>query len=150
VEETVPKEQKPAAELSRIANQTLDQTRGAVDAYFDILKRTISSAPSGGTEFGETLKSYAEKNIDTTHEFVKRLTQAKDFQQIVQIQTEFVQSMMNAFGEQTKSLTEAYIKTTADVVKKPLAGIPEKRASLYALMHYNQIHRGHDHLGNVG
>jgi hypothetical protein len=27
----VPKEQKPAAELSRIANQTLDQTRGAVD-----------------------------------------------------------------------------------------------------------------------
>jgi hypothetical protein len=119
----MPKEQKPAEESSGIAKQSMEQARGAVDIYFDYLKRTISSTPSGGTEFGEKLKSYAEKNITTTHEFVKQLSQAKDFQEIVRIQTEFVQSLVNAFGEQTKSLTEAYTQAAADIVKKPLAGM---------------------------
>lgn len=117
------KEQKSAEELSGIAKQTMEQARSAVDMYFDYVKKTISSAPSGGTELGEKLKSYAEKNITTTHEFVKRLSQAKDFQEMVQIQTEFMQSLVNAFGEQTKSLTEAYTKAAADAAKKPLLGM---------------------------
>jgi hypothetical protein len=40
---------------------------------------TVSSAPSGGTENGEKLKSCADANLATTHEFVKRLSQ--EFQQ---------------------------------------------------------------------
>ena len=42
---------------------------------------------------------------------------------MVRIQTEFMQSLMNAFGEQTKSLTDAYNKTAADTVKRPLTGM---------------------------
>jgi hypothetical protein len=114
---------KPVEELSGIAEQTMEQARGAVDVYFDYLKQAISSTPSGGTELGEKLKSYAEKNVSTTHEFVKQLSQAKDFQEMVRIQTEFMQSLVNTFGEQTKSLAEAYTKTAADLVNKPLAGI---------------------------
>ena len=102
------KEQRPVAKLSGIAERTIEQGRDAVDMYFDTLKRTISSYPTGGTEFGEKLKSYAETNISTTHEFVKRLSQTKDFQEAVRIQTEFMQSMIASFGEQTKSLTDAY------------------------------------------
>ena len=113
------KDQKPVEELSGIA----EQARGAVDVYFDYLKEAISSIPSAGTELGEKLMSYAEKNVTTTHEFVKQLSQAKDFQEMVLIQTEFMQSLVNAFGEQTRSLGEAYTKGASDAVKKPLAGM---------------------------
>jgi hypothetical protein len=51
------------------------------------------------------------------------LSQAKDFQEMARIQTEFMQSMVNAFGEQTRSLAEAYTKAASDVVKKPLTGM---------------------------
>jgi hypothetical protein len=51
------------------------------------------------------------------------LSQAKDFQEMVRIQTEFMQSLVNAFGEQTRSLGEAYTKAASDAVKKPLAGM---------------------------
>jgi hypothetical protein len=122
-EEGMAKEQKPVAQLSGIAERTIEQGRDAVDMYFDTLKRTISSYPTGGTEFGEKLKSYAETNISTTHEFAKRLSQAKDFQEMVGIQTEFMQSIMNTFGEQAKSLTDAYTQAAAGIVKKPLAGM---------------------------
>ena len=112
----------PDGTLSAFATQTIEQARSAVDTYFDYLKRTVSAAPSGGTAYGEKLKSCAEANLATTHEFVKRLSQAQDFSEMVRIQTEFMQSLVNTFGEQTKLLAEAYTKTAADVAKKPFTG----------------------------
>jgi len=38
----------------------------------------IASVPSGGSVFGEMVKAYAEKNVDTTQEFARQLSQAKD------------------------------------------------------------------------
>jgi hypothetical protein len=40
-------------ELSAIGEQTMAHAYSAMDYYFDHLKETIASAPSGGTEFGE-------------------------------------------------------------------------------------------------
>ncbi len=117
------KDQKPAEELSGIAKQTMEQARAAVDTYFDFLKKTVSATPSGGTEFGEKLKSYTEANLATTHEFVRQLSEVKDFNEMVRIQTEFMQSLANAMGEQTKELAEVYTKTAADIARKPFAGI---------------------------
>jgi hypothetical protein len=117
------KDQKPAEDLSAFATQTMEQARNAVDTYFDYLKRAVSSAPSGGTEYGEKLKSCAEANLATTHEFVRRLSQAQDFSEMARLQAEFMQSLVNAVGEQTKILAEAYTKTAANVAKNPLPGM---------------------------
>jgi hypothetical protein len=68
---------------------------------------------------GEKLKSYAEKNIAATKEYVQKLSQAKYFQDIVRIQTEFMQMQFNAFGERTKGLGEAFAKAATDAVKAP-------------------------------
>jgi hypothetical protein len=108
------------AKAKQAVEQTMEQTRGAVDSYFDYLKKTVSSTPSGGSEFSEKLKTHAEKNITAAHEFIKQLSQAKDFQDLVRIQTEFMQDQLKEFAEQTKSLGEAYTKAAADAVNKPL------------------------------
>jgi hypothetical protein len=105
--------------LHAIAEQTKEQVRGAVDTYFDLLKKTISSYPSGGTEFGEKLKSYSEKNIASTHQFIKQLTQAKDFQDMMRIQTEFMQTQLSTFGEQTESLGRAYTNAATAAINTP-------------------------------
>jgi hypothetical protein len=41
------------------------------------------------------------------------LTQAKDFQDIFRIQTEFMQAQLKEFDEQTRSLGEAFTKAAA-------------------------------------
>jgi hypothetical protein len=102
-------------EMNAAAKQVMAHAFGAVDGYFDNLKKTISAAPSGGTEFGERLKSYAEKNAAATHDFMKQLSQAKDLQDIFRIQTEFVQAQVSAFSEQTKSLGESFAKAAGDL-----------------------------------
>jgi hypothetical protein len=42
---------------------------------------------------------------------------------MVRIQTEFMESLVNTFGEQTKSPADAYTKTAAEAMKNPLSGM---------------------------
>jgi len=104
-------------ELNAAAKQAMEQAHQAVDTYFDFLKKTVSSFPSGGTELGEKLKDHSIQNITAIHELVKKLSQARDFQEALRIQTEFMQSHLNALGEQMKGLGDTYAKA-ADVVSK--------------------------------
>jgi hypothetical protein len=103
--------------MRQSVEETKEQALGAADTYFDFLNKTISSFPSGGTEFGEKLKRFAEKNVAATHQFIQQLSQAKDFQDALRIQTEFMQTQMQAFAEQATSLAEAFTKTAASEVK---------------------------------
>jgi hypothetical protein len=69
--------------MKQAVEETKGQALGAADTYFDFLNKTISSFPSGGREFGEKLKSFAEKNLAATHQFIQQLSQAKDFQDVL-------------------------------------------------------------------
>jgi hypothetical protein len=113
------KDQKPADQMDALSKQAMAQAHQALDVYFDFLKKSVSSFPSGGTELGEKLKDQSLQNINAVHEFVKRFRQAKDFEAALRIQTEFMQSQLHAFGQQIKSLGEAYTKEAVGGVKMP-------------------------------
>ena len=116
---TMAKDQKPADQMDAFSKQPMEQAHEALDVYFDFLKRSVSSFPSGGTELGERLKDQSVQNIIAVRELVKKLSQAKNFEEAFRIQTEFMQSQLHAFGEQIKSLGEAYTKEAAGGVKMP-------------------------------
>jgi len=65
------KEKSEGDEFNAIGKQTMARAYSAMDYYFDHLKKTIASAPSGGTEFGEKVKASAEQNISATQEYVR-------------------------------------------------------------------------------
>ena len=113
------KDEKPTDQVDAFSKQVMAQAHEALDTYFDFLKKTVSSFPSGGTDLGEKLKDQSVQNITAMHELVKRLSQVKDFEEALRIQTEFMQSQLHAFGEQIKSLGEAYAKEAAGGVKMP-------------------------------
>jgi hypothetical protein len=112
------KDQKPADQMDGLTKQAMQQAHEALDAYFDFLKKSVSSFPSGGTDLGEKLKDQSVQNITAMHELVKRLSQAKDFEEALRIQTAFMHSQLNALGKQATSWGEAFTKATAEVAKK--------------------------------
>ena len=63
------------------------------------------------------MRSYTERNISAAGDFVHKLSQAKDFQDIIRIQTEYMQTQFSIWAEQTKGLTEAFIKAATTAVK---------------------------------
>jgi len=107
-------------EVHPVVKQAIEQSTVGLDQYFEFLKKNLASFPTGGTELGEKLKEYTDKNITSVQEFLKSLRGAKDFQDVVKIQTEFMHSQLNAFAEQAKGFAEAYTKATTDAGGKRL------------------------------
>ena len=103
----------PFDEMNATAKQMKEQTLVVTDDYFKFLKKAIFSNPSRGTEVGDVLKSQAEKNIDLFQEFVHKLSDAKDFQGVLRVQTDFMQSQFVAISEQTKNVSEACCSKSA-------------------------------------
>ena len=103
----------------RALDQTMAQTRGAMEQYFNFMQKAFSMTPFGGTELAEKMKGFTEANIASAQAFVQRLSQAKDFQDALQIQTEYMQTQFQTLGEQTRSLAESFTSATTSAVKNP-------------------------------
>ena len=106
-------------QTGQAVEQTMAQTRGAMDQYFNFMQKAFSSSPFGGSELTEKMQSFTAENIASAQNFVQKLGQAKDFQDAMQIQTEYMQGQFQKFGEQTRSLTESFTKATTGAVKNP-------------------------------
>ena len=111
--------ERAVKQAEQVVEKTIDQTRGALDNYFSFMQKAFSFYPMGGTELTENMNRYTAQNISAARDFVHKLSQAKDFQDIIRIQTEFMQTQFSVFTEQTKSLTEAFTKAATTTVKPP-------------------------------
>ena len=118
-------DKKPSENLSAMAGQTMEQARGAMENYLNFFQKTMSASPWAGTELNLKLMDYAQQNVGAAIGFAQKLTQAKDLQDVVRIQTEFFQSQLNSLMEQAKDLTETATKAAAGVSKSPFAPFSE-------------------------
>jgi hypothetical protein len=111
--------ERAVKQAEQVVEKSIDQTRGALDNYFSFMQKAFSFSPVGGTELAEKMSGYTAQNISAARDFVHKLSQAKDFQDIIRIQTEFMQTQFSVFTEQSKSLTEAFTKAATTTVKPP-------------------------------
>ena len=107
----------PPFPLSEMMTQGFEQTRKAMENYFDFFEKNIKAAPWVDTHLNEKMKTFTEQNIAAASEFAQKASKAKDFQDFWRIQTEFMQAQWKAFTEQTKELSEAATKSAANMMK---------------------------------
>jgi hypothetical protein len=105
------------ATKEQTAEQITKQTQGAMENYFDWLQKTMSALPWSNTNLDRILLSYATQNVNATFAFVQKLSQAKSFQDVVKIQTEFMNAQLNSFNDQAKIIGEVYTKAATAVTK---------------------------------
>jgi len=115
------KDREPFEALTATAAQTAEQitkqTQGAMENYFGWLQKTMSTFPWSNTNLNRILLSNATQNVTATFAFLQKLSQVKNFQDVVKIQTEFMETQMNSFNEQAKILGEIYSKAAQDAMK---------------------------------
>ena len=104
--------------LTGIAQQMTEQTKGAMENYFSWLQKNMSELPWSNTNLNRVLLSNATQNVTATFAFVQKLSQANNFQDVVKIQTEFMETQMNSFNKQAKILSEIYAKAAEDAMKR--------------------------------
>src|SRR5215472_4553942 len=111
-EKTVEMQKRTVEQVEKTFEQNMEKTRGAMDNYFSFLQNIW-----GSNDLTEKMKTYTARNISASADCMQKLSQAKDFQEVFRIQSEFMQTQTNAFAEQVKSLGEAYNKAATDATK---------------------------------
>ena len=114
------------AQMQRGAEQIRQQTQNVIDGYFGLLLRSIASMPSGGTDLGEKLKAAAEKSIVDTHQFLTEVSQAKDFSELMSLQSEFMQAQIKEFSKHLQAFGEAYAKSAGGGLNSPRPTNPQR------------------------
>jgi hypothetical protein len=104
--------------------QITKRTKHAMENYFSWLQNAMSGSPWNNTELNKQLLSYATENVTTAVGLVQKLSQAKNLEEVVKIQTEFASKQLNSLNEQTKVMVEICtkaaqyaMKTSGDVSK---------------------------------
>ncbi len=107
-------------QTAQTAEQIKEQTQGAVENYFNWLQNAMSALPWSNTNLNRILLSNATQNVTATFAFVQKLSQAKNFQDVVKIQSEFMSAQLNSFNDQAKIIGEIYTNAAA-ATKNPFS-----------------------------
>jgi Phasin protein len=110
---------EPSETLTASAVQIADQITKQTQDYFGWLQETMPAFPWSNTNLNRILLRNATQNISATVAFAQKLSQARNFQDVVKIQTEFMEKQMNSFNEQAKIPGEIYTKAVEDAMKAP-------------------------------
>ena len=70
--------------------QITERTKHAMETYVSWLQKTMSASPWSNIDLNKKLLSYATQNVTAAVDLVQKLSQAKDVEQVVKIQTEFM------------------------------------------------------------
>jgi hypothetical protein len=106
-------------DMTTMASRNVDEAAKAMQNYFQFFQKNMSNAPWGKTDLSEKIKNNAEKNVAVAFEYGQKLISAKDIQDVVRIQVEFMQKQLEALNEQAKELGE----TATRAIRNGLKGV---------------------------
>lgn len=101
-------------ERRSVMANNLEQARSAMTNYFQFVEKSMSASPLSTTDQTKTFRNYVERSVAASFELSDKLLRAKDFQDVVRIQTEFFQTQLRALTERSKDPGEAATKAETD------------------------------------
>lgn len=97
------------AEMRDFAEKSVEQARKAMDGFLgaaqravDTLEGSASTMQASATETTRKSLSYAEQNIAAAFDLAQRLVRAKDVQEAMQLQADFVRQQVTSMQGQLK------------------------------------------------
>jgi len=97
--------------------QIEERTRHAMEAYVNWLQNAMSASTWSNVGLNKKLLSYATDNVTAAVGLVEKLSHAKNLEDVVKIQTEFVSKQLGSLNEQTKTIMEICAKAAQDATK---------------------------------
>jgi hypothetical protein len=107
----------PVNETEEAFEQALKEARPAVDNYFDVVQKALGVNPWSGTDFIDKAQRFAVKNVHATFEFFGELSKAKNFADLLRIQSKFVDDQVTELSDQFKALERTYVAAISEAVK---------------------------------
>ena len=108
-------------ELRAVAEQRIEHAKSAFADFMRVAQGAVSAledrfmaSEAGTNEIGDKAMSFAGRNVSSAFDFAQRILRAEDIQELVRMQTEFVQSQMSVLSEQVKDMGNTISKASTD------------------------------------
>ena len=108
-------------ELRTFAEKSVEQARQAFDGFISAAHQAMSAfegqaetARKGARNVTEKAMTFAERNMASAFEFAHELVRARDLQEVVRLQGDYIRRQMEALTEQARELGESTSKAAKD------------------------------------
>ena len=99
-------------EMRAFAENSVEQARRAFDTFIAAAQQAVGAAGgqaagarAGTKETGALAMHFAEKNISASFEFAQKLVRAKDAEEVMKLQAEYLKTQMQTLADQAKELS---------------------------------------------
>jgi len=111
-------------EMRAFAEKSVEQAKQAFEGFISAAHRTVSTfegqaetARKGAKDLGEKAMAFAERNITSSFEFAQKLVRAKDIDEILKLQADYIKTEMGVLTDQAKELGERTSRAASEAAK---------------------------------
>jgi phasin len=108
-------------EMRALAEKSVEQARQAFDGFISAVHHAVNTlegqaqtARQGAKDVTGKAMTFAEQNVASSFEFAQQLVRAKDIQDVMKLQADYIKQQMQAFSEQAKELGEGTTKAAKE------------------------------------
>jgi phasin len=108
-------------EMRAMAEKGVEQAKQAFDGFISAAHNAVNAfegqaetARKGAKDVADKAITFAGQNIASSFELAQQLVQAKDVQEVMRLQTDFIRKQMQVLTEQAKDLGESTTKAARD------------------------------------
>jgi phasin len=112
------------SEIRTFAEKSVEQARQAFDGFISAAHHAVSAfegqaetARKGAKDVTQKAMGFAEQNIANSFDLAQRLVQAKDMQEVLKLQADFVKNQMQVLTEQARELGERTSEAAREAAK---------------------------------
>ena len=116
-------------QVRTFAEKSVEQAKKAVDDFIaashqavEKVEASSATVQSGALDLNKKVLSLAEANLSAAFDHASKLIKAKDAQEILKLQGDFLKAQAASFGEQVRQIGDAAAKTVSSISEKVTKG----------------------------
>ena len=109
------------ADMRRMAETSVAQAKQAFEGFMTAAQQAVSrmesqtaAAHAGATEASRKAMEFASQNMAASFAFAQKLAQARDVEEVMRLQADFLRSQMQNFAEQARELGAPFTQMGPD------------------------------------
>jgi len=112
------------ADMRNFAERSVTQAKQAFDGFLSAAQQAISrvegqtaAAQAGAADMSRKAMTFAGQNMAASFAFAQKLAQARDVEEVMRLQADFMKAQMQAFTEQARELGASFTQAASDASK---------------------------------
>jgi phasin len=92
-------------QIREFAKKSVDQTEKAISSFIESASRSVALVPGPMTDIAKQTLTITEQNLKASFEHARKLIQAKDINEVMRLQSEFLRTQFAIATEPHKKLS---------------------------------------------